>query len=345
MVFTNLHEGILMTGHVTSLKEAFFSEKNWLQGALIAGALGALFNWSAFAFPLLGVLLSNFTFLPLFMSGFLYGYKGFGVSSAVFLGLPFIFLLKGEIALTSLLTILPAFFTYAQSMRYRMAEGKPFFYPEGRLIASLVLFLLIGLLIFCLSWYVSGQKEGAASLEQVFFQSFSAFFQELPLDKMPDQRIVSIISRFFPAIMGISWFFVVFFNIHLALRLLAKWKAPLRRPPFIFENIAIPGPFIWVLISCSLLSLVGGDVGFLAQNSLGLVLCAYVIEGIACLQLFLSHQNQGTLSSRKILLGIFYVSMVLFPWLLLIVAVLGILDSLLGLKEKRFKPITPTKKD
>ncbi len=334
-----------MVGHSTSLKEALFSEKNWIQGALIAGALGALFNWGIFVVPLLGILLSNFTFLPLFMSGFLYGYKGFGVSSAVFLGLPLIFLLSEEMSLTSLLTILPAFFAYVQSMRYRVSEGKPFFYPEGRLIVSLVCFLLVGLLIFCLSWYVSGQKEGIASLEQVFFQFFSAFFHELPLDKMPDQRIVGIISRFFPAITGISWFFVVFFNIHLALRFLAKWGAPLRRPPFVFESITIPGAFIWLLIGCGVLSLLGGDVGFLAQNSLGLILCAYVIEGIACLQLFWGHQNQGSFGSRKILLGIFYVSMVLFPWILLIVAGLGIFDSLLGLKEKRFKTTVPTKKD
>lgn len=332
-----------MKHYFSSLKDTLLHEKNWLPSSILAGIIGSVCAWSIFGFPLLGILLSNFTLLPLFMSGFVYGYKGLGISAGIFLGIPFIFGMR-EMSLSVLFTLLPAFFAYAQSMRHRVSQGKKFFYPEGRIIVSLVFFFIIGLVLYFLIWQNIWDPKGEiTSLEQAFFQFFSSFFKELPLKEAPDPRILSIVAKLFPAIICISWFLVVFFNMHLALRLLAKWEISTHRPPFIFEKIILPNQFIWALIGCSAFIWIKGDIGFIALNSISLILCAYVLLGISFIQFTLLHQNQSNLTVRKIFLGIFYISMVLFPWILLIVAVLGIFDSLLGLKEKRFKRIVKMK--
>jgi hypothetical protein len=163
-----------------------------------------------------------------------------------------------------------------------------------------------------------------ASLRASVGHMFGAAFEGID---NPDQTLDAI-ARIAPAVFAMVTTVVLTINLWIAAKLVAL-SGHLHRPWPDLRTITLPRTMLVVALIAVALSFAGGLIALVGQLVAGALMIAYAITGFAVL-----HVLTLAAFGRKFWLIAAYASVVVFAWPVVIVAALGITDSLVDLRPR-----------
>ena len=138
----------------------------------------------------------------------------------------------------------------------------------------------------------------------------------------------SVLARALPAAFAIVWQCVALFNLWLAGIIVEASGRSLRPWPQL-DALELPGFVFLGFVAALILSFLPGIVGLIATGFAGAFLFAYVLQGLAVL-----HAYTRGMAFRSLLLASIYLGMLLLGWLAVAVAILGLSEPMLRLRER-----------
>lgn len=292
---------------------------------LASGVLFLALVSGASMMPVIGY----FVQLPLFFVGFALGLSSAAMASA---GSAAILIVAAglDATLLFLLTqVLPVLVVvrYALWSRQLDKPGTLEWYPLGLLLGRLVVVVLavtVGVLIWT--------KLEAGSLEMLFGQAMREFEAGLAGQGMPGgltERLMPL-APFLPGIVACSWLVMVVINA-LAGQWLATRQGQALRPTPTLRELVLP---VWILpafaLSAAAASILSGDFQFLVASAALILSIPVMFQGLAVI-----HTLVKRLSSPRLALTIFYVSMLVFAWpLFFAILGLGIIEPWARMRQR-----------
>jgi hypothetical protein len=203
------------------------------------------------------------------------------------------------------------------------AGGAYSWYPPGLLTAWLTGYALAGIGVAML--LLGGPEAMHESLRGVLAVVLDRMYgREVPNRDQVAATLASII----PGVVAASWMVTVVVNATLAQGVLARFAANWRPSPSL---VAIELP-IWLHIALGVTAaaaVFGGTARFIGINAMIALSVAFCLGGLAVL-----HAAARRLSHPTMVLVFFYTTAALFGWPFLVVAVLGLLETWLGLRRR-----------
>jgi hypothetical protein len=146
----------------------------------------------------------------------------------------------------------------------------------------------------------------------------------------PEGKIFNaeMISRALPAAFAIIWLSIILFNFWLA-GLIVNASGNAMRPWPRLDRLDLPNAFFIVFTVALIGSFLPGMPGLMATGLSGALLYAYVLQGLAVL-----HAYTRGFAYRSLLLGALYLGIVLIGWVAIAVAILGLAEPMLRLRER-----------
>lgn len=209
-------------------------------------------------------------------------------------------------------------------------------YPPGRIVgwAALLAGLLAGLLVLFLGYDQETYRE---SIREIL--SHSALKELDPDGKLfTDDTIANlstVLARALPAAFAVVWLTITLFNLWMA-GLIVNASGHALRPWPDLDALELPNAFLLVFAGALAASFLPGLPGLLATGLAGALLFAYVLQGLAVIHVY----SQGV-PARGLLLATVYLGILLLGWVALIVAILGLAEPLLGLRQRANRGAPP----
>ena len=274
------------------------------------------------------MILVYLTQLPLFVAGL---WLGVGASALAGLAASLILIAASNFVAAAVfagLNAVPVVLLVRQSLLARTgAEGVIEWYPPGLLTAWLTGF---GLTAIAACLLLLGGPEGVqVTLREVLAPVLSRHVDE----DMPEHaELLGFLAFILPGIIASSWMVMTATNGSLAQGLLSRFGASWRPSP----DLAALGLPVWILMLLAFATgatALGGTARFLGINVMIALAVPFCLAGLAVL-----HTVARRFSRPAIPLVTFYVLAGVFGWPLLVVALLGLLDSSLGLRRRFAQP-------
>jgi hypothetical protein len=266
--------------------------------------------------------------LPLFVVGL-----WLGTSASVLAGLvtALILAVAGNLLSATVfaaLNVLPVVLLVRQSLLARTDSGNALeWYPPGLLTAWLT---GLGLIVAAATLGFFGSPQGIeAALREVLASALDGHFDDIAPEH---DELLALVAFILPGIVAASWMVMTATNGCLAQGLLARFGASWRPSP----DLAALGLPVWIPVLLALAAaatLVGGTARFLGINVMIVLAVPFCLAGLAVL-----HTVARRFPRPTVTLVTFYVLTGVFGWPLLLVAVLGLLDSPLGLRRRFAQP-------
>jgi hypothetical protein len=223
-------------------------------------------------------------------------------------------------------------------------QGQPVaaleWYPPGRLVgwAALMAGLLAALLVLFLGYDQESYRE---SIREILNHSA---LKELDRDGtlFTEDNIANLsamLARALPAAVAVVWLTITLFNLWMA-GLIVDASGRALRPWPDLHALELPNALVLLFAGALAASFLPGVPGLLATGLAGALLFAYVLQGLAVIHVY----SQG-LPARGLLLATVYLGILLLGWVAIIVAILGLAESLLGLRQRANRGRPPTNTD
>lgn len=301
-------------------------------GAL-AGLVSALLFVSAAASAVAAVLLVYITPLPLMIAGLGWGIRasviGLGVgmlaAAALFsinVSLTYAFMLAGPAAALVYLALL--------SRPDPRGPGGLVWYPPGRLIAWAALMggAVGGGSAVVLAAGMGGYETG---VRELFNQTLLPALQEGEQELTDEQitQTIQFIGAILPGAVAAVWLLIMLINTWLGGKI-ASVSGNLIRPWPTLTDMEyprfLPITFLLALIGTTIFA---GLTAAIASSFVGAILLAYLVMGLAVIHVI----TRGS-TFQPLILVLLYVGIVLVGWLALLVALLGVAEPLLRLRQR-----------
>jgi hypothetical protein len=266
--------------------------------------------------------------LPLFAAGL-----WLGTGAAAFAGLVAAALLvaAGNLMVAAVfgaLNVIPVILLVRLSLLARTGQGGEItWYPPGLLAAWLT---GLGLAAAAATIVFLGGRQGMqAALREVLTPAL-----DRGLDVVPPEHdeLLRLLAFILPGIVATSWMVMTATNGCLAQGLLARFGVSWRPSP----DVAALGLPVWIpalLGVAAVATLLGETARFLGLNVMIVLAVPFCLAGLAVL-----HTVARRFPRPAVTLATFYVLAAVFGWPLLLIAVLGLLDSPLGLRRRFASP-------
>jgi hypothetical protein len=262
--------------------------------------------------------------LPLFAAGL---WLGTGASASA--GLVAALLLAGAgslqaAAFFSALNVVPVVLLVRQSLLARTSPGDGVeWYPPGLMTAWLT---GLGLVAAAVTLVFLGGPQGAqAALREVLAPALDRHLGEIPPEL---DELLAFAAFILPGIIATSWMVMTATNGSLAQGLLARFGASWRPSP----DLAALGLPMWIpvlLAFAGVATLLGGNARFIGVNVMIVLAVPFCLAGLAVL-----HTVARRFPRPAVTLVAFYLLAGFLGWPLLLIALLGLLDSPLGLRRR-----------
>ncbi|HET7448773.1 MAG TPA: DUF2232 domain-containing protein [Methyloceanibacter sp.] len=206
-------------------------------------------------------------------------------------------------------------------------------YPPGRIVgwAALIAGLLAGILVLTVGYDQEAYRE---TIRQILEHST---LKELDRNGtvFTEEAIASlssVLARALPAAFAVIWLTITLFNLWIAALIVDASGRALRPWPDL-RGFELPNALVPIFAAALAASFLPGLPGLLATGLAGALLFAYVLQGLAVIHLY----SRG-LPFRAVLLTAVYLGILLLGWVALVVAILGLAEPLLGLRQRRQPP-------
>lgn len=213
-------------------------------------------------------------------------------------------------------------------------------YPVGRLVgwAALIAGLLAGAMIFFLGYDAASYQDAIKTLLQ------HSALKELDKDgTLFNEETIgglsSVLARALPAASAIVWQGLALFNLWLAGVIVEASGRSLRPWPRL-DALELPNTVLLGFTAALVASFIPGLVGLVATGFAGAFLFAFVLQGLAVL-----HAYTRGMPFRSLLLASIYLGMLLLGWVAIAVAIVGLSEPMLRLRERAAARGQPPKPD
>jgi predicted membrane protein DUF2232 len=206
-------------------------------------------------------------------------------------------------------------------------------YPPGRIVgwAALIAGLLAGILVLTVGYDQEAYRDTIREiLEHSTLKELDrngTVFTEEAIASLS-----SVLARALPAAFAVIWLTITLFNLWIAALIVDASGRALRPWPDL-RGFELPNALVPIFAAALAASFLPGLPGLLATGLAGALLFAYVLQGLAVIHLY----SRG-LPFRAVLLTAVYLGILLLGWVALVVAILGLAEPLLGLRQRRQPP-------
>ena len=304
----------------------------------ICGLLTAFLLLSPFSLGLLGIFLSPFAVMPIFVA-----VLGFGTVPGLMAGI----VTAAIVAITTsfvggistfFVTLGPALWVGHMAGLVRQDDGYEEWFPLSQILFRLA--LLSGVLVIVFGWLsgieISAISERVQSSVTIFFEQAVLTNPEL---KAPDAAqlatIADRVASLLPLVAPASLLLMYAGNLALGARFARKRGWLLRPEDDIAASLTLPLIAIGVLALAIVLSWLGGDLGTIAKIFAGAMGAAFMLVGLAVMH-FYTRDSSGGFALRVMS----YVALFLFQFPALIFAALGLAEVLFGVRARKPNPST-----
>ena len=262
--------------------------------------------------------------LPLFAAGL---WLGTGAAAAAGLIAALILAGAGNLLASGLfaaLNIVPVVLLVRQSLLFRTAPRNAVeWYPPGLLTAWLT---GLGLVVAAVTFVFFGGPQGMqAALREALAPALDRRLGEITPEI---DELLAFVAFIFPGIIATSWMVMTASNGILAQGLLARFGASWRPSPDL-AALSLP---MWIPVLLAVASgatLLDGTARFIGVNVLIVLAVPFCLAGLAVL-----HAVARRFPRPAVTLTVFYLLAGVLGWPLLLIALLGLLDSPLGLRRR-----------
>lgn len=290
----------------------------------LLGAVGAVLYFAVLTGSPGSLILVYLAQLPLFAAGL---WLGVGAATVAGLTASVILLAAGGVIAAALfigLYAAPVVLLVRLALLARSGpDGAVEWYPPGLLTAWLT---GLGLAAFAAVLLFLGGRQGIESLlRETLAPVLDRFVDETAAGR---DTLIEGLARIIPGVLAASWMVMTASAAMLAQGVLARFGLSWRPSPDL-ATLILP---IWLplLFGVSAAAVaVGGTTEFLGVNVLIVLSIPFCFAGLAVL-----HMAVRRMQRPQIPLVTFYVLAGLFGWPLLVIAVLGLLDALFGLRRR-----------
>jgi hypothetical protein len=235
----------------------------------------------------------------------------------------------------------------SRSMVPEDPEGRPLpdlpsvveWYPPGHVIAwtAVMAGFLVSVGLLLLSGNGEAYQQGVRrAFEEVIMPQLQA--AGFPLDPLRSERYVAFVSRLLPSVASTGWMFIMLANVWLAAKS-ASISGLLPRPWPTFANLEYP-PLMTVGFVASIgAALLPGMPSVLAMAFIGAFGLAYLLLGLVVV-----HQIIGPSPLRPLLLAGLYLAILAVYWVAVIIALIGLAEPLLELRQRALRRPAPPPK-
>ena len=262
--------------------------------------------------------------LPLFAAGL---WLGTGASASAGFVAALILASAGSlpaVGLFAALNVIPVALLVRQSLLARTGPGNAVeWYPPGLMAAWLTGLGLVAAAVTLV--FFDGPQGMQATLREALAPALDRHLGEITPEL---DESLSIIAFILPGIVATSWMVMTATNGSLAQGLLARFGASWRPSP----DLAALGLPMWIPVLLAVAAgatLLGGTVRFIGVNVLIVLAVPFCLAGLAVL-----YTVARRFPRPAVTLVTFYLLAGLLGWPLLLIALLGLLDSPLGLRRR-----------
>ena len=296
--------------------------------AAACGVLGALPYFAALSGSPGSLILVYLTQLPLFVAGL-----WLGTAAAALAGLTasLVLLAASDIMGAALffgINVAPVVLLVRQALLARPAVGGAVeWYPPGLLAAWLT---ILGLAGIALAVVLLGGPDGIrALLREALAPALGEFVERRAGDQ---DALTEFLALIMPGVVAASWMVMAVSNGTLAQGLLGRFGAAWRPSPDL-AALSLPGWIPVLLALAAVATALGGSIRYVGINAMIVLGVPFCLAGLAVLHTFARRFPRPAVT-----LVTFYVLAAIFGWPLLLIALLGLLDSSLGLRRRLARP-------
>jgi hypothetical protein len=291
--------------------------------AVLCGVLAACPYFVPLSSTRSSLILVYLSQLPLFVGG-LWG----GVTAAALAGLTASLILLAASNITGVilfaaLNALPVILLVRQALLARTrADGTVEWYPPGLLAAWLT---ALGLTAIMLTLLVFG---GPDDIQEIVREILAPVIDRLVDETTPARdELVGYLAMIMPGVVIASWMVMTLTNGSLAQGLLARFSVSWRPSPT-FAALELPTWFPLLLLLAAAGTALEGVIRFIAINVMIILIVPFCLAGLAVL-----HTIAYRFSHPAVPLVGVYVLAGVFGWPLLLVILLGMLDTSFGIRR------------
>ena len=297
-----------------------------------AGIVAALLHLSVTLGSPGAFMLAYFAQAPIVATGLALGFMPAAVAAAVAavivaVGSPGVGALSLFVLTSALPVLLIVYFAIQNRVRDGDGEdGAVEWYPLGRLLGWLTVLALAAFVIAYLVFM--GAENGVRGATETYLRNVLGTLRGVQADTAAVDQLISTMAVVFPAVAAASWIMMIVVNGVMAQKFLTASGNNLRPMPVYSET---EGP-VWpaaVVIFGALLTFFGGNTGFFGINLMMIGAIPFFFIGLAVL-----HSISAAWPGRLLLLIGAYLFLVLLVWPAAILALLGLIEHWVRLRER-----------
>jgi hypothetical protein len=292
--------------------------------AVLCGALAACPYFVPVSGTSGSLILVYLSQLPLFVRG-LWG----GVTTAALAGLTASLMLLAAsnimaVVVFAALNVVPVILLVRQALLARTsANGTIEWYPPGLLAAWLTGLGLIGIMVTLLVF--GGPDDIQTTVRNILSPALDRLFDEGTPGR---EELAGHLAMIMPGVVIASWMVMTLTNGSLAQGLLTRFGASWRPSPAL-AALELPAWFpVLLVLAATATALGGGVMRFLGVNVIIILTVPFCLAGLAVLHAIACRFSRPAVP----LVGV-YILAALFGWPLVLVIVLGLLDTSFGLRR------------
>ena len=271
--------------------------------------------------------------IPLFVSGLGFGLRSALISVATGVLVAAIAIDTGFALAYAVIAGLPVVILVRQALLWRESDGTRFWYPVDYLLIwwAGICIGLTGLAIGLLHWDEALRQGMVEAFDQMLVQ-----MQEIQgvTPALTGEEFVSLMPQF----LGPIWGMFILLSGCLAQGLLARFNKNIRPTPKL-TKMALPNWLALAFIAATALSvLLDTPLPLLGAVVITLE-TLFFLQGMAVIHV-VSHRWNG----RPFILGAVYILMIMTLWLVLLIAILGLMENWIGFR-RRFAVTTKLEED
>ena len=297
-----------------------------------AGVIAALLHLSVTTGSPGAFMLAYFAQAPIVATGLALGFMPAAVAAAVAavlvaLGSPGV----GALSLFVLTSALPVLIIvyFAIQNRVRDGEGEDGsveWYPVGQLLGWLTALALVAFVVAYLIFL--GGENGVKGAIEAYLRNVLDALRGTQADPAGVDQLIATMAAVFPAVAAASWLLMIVVNGIMAQKFLTASGKNMRPMP-VYREIETP---IWPIAAIALgalLSFFGGDLRFFGINIMLIATIPFFFIGLAVL-----HSISCAWPGRLFLLMGAYLFLILLVWPAAIIALLGLIEHWVRLRER-----------